>query len=98
MVFEGSGLTRWGILNSLPYWGELKIRHLLDPMHIEGNVGKATIKQLYGEKDNNFREACEDLERHPDVWIMLILTQVLSSNHRLHGQLLHEKKKTFEIA
>jgi hypothetical protein len=44
MVFEGSGLTRWGILNSLPYWGELKIRHLLDPMHIEGNVGNAIIK------------------------------------------------------
>jgi hypothetical protein len=69
MVFEGSGLTRWGILNSLPYWGELKIHHLLDPMHIEGNVEKAIIKQLYGEKDNNFREACEDFERHPDVWI-----------------------------
>jgi hypothetical protein len=43
-VFEGSGLTRWGIFNSLPYWGELKICHLLDPMHIEGNVGKAIIK------------------------------------------------------
>jgi hypothetical protein len=54
MVFEGSGLTRWGILNILPYWGELKIRHLLDLMHIEGNVGKAIIKQLYGEKDSNF--------------------------------------------
>jgi hypothetical protein len=38
-------------------------------MHIEGNVGKAIIRQLYGERDNNFREACEDLERHPDVWI-----------------------------
>jgi len=63
------GLTRWGILNSLPYWGELKIRHLLDPMHIEGNVGKAIIKQLYGEKASNFKEACEDFERHPDVWI-----------------------------
>jgi hypothetical protein len=69
MVFEGTGLTRWGILNSLPYWGELKICHLLDPMHIEGNVGKAIIKQLYGEKDNNFRKAYKALERHPDVWI-----------------------------
>jgi hypothetical protein len=59
------------ILNSLPYWGELKIRHLLDPMHIEGNVGKVIIKQLYGEKDNNFREACEDFERYPDVWIIV---------------------------
>jgi hypothetical protein len=66
MVFEGNGLTRWGILNSLPYWGELKICHLL---HIEGNVGKAIIKQLYGEMHSNFREACEDSERHPDEWI-----------------------------
>jgi len=38
-------------------------------MHIEGNVGKAIIKQLSRKKDNNFREACEDLERHFDVWI-----------------------------
>jgi Domain of unknown function (DUF4218)/Transposase family tnp2 len=69
MVFEGSGLTRWSILATLPYWSELLIRHLLDPMHIEGNVGKALIKAFYGEKDTNFREACEDLEMHPDVWI-----------------------------
>jgi hypothetical protein len=40
-------------------------------MHIEGNVGKAIIKQLYGEKDNNFKEAYEDFERHPDVWIIV---------------------------
>jgi hypothetical protein len=40
-------------------------------MHIEGNVGKAIIKQLYGEKDSNFREACKDFERHPDVWIIV---------------------------
>jgi hypothetical protein len=69
MIFDGSGLTRWSILATLPYWAELKIRHLLDPMHIEGNVGKAMIRAFYGEKDNNFREACEDLEMHPDVWI-----------------------------
>lgn len=71
MVFMGSGLTRWSILTTLPYWGELKIRHLLDPMHIEGNVGKAVIGVLYGEKDGKFREACEDLEMHPDVWVTI---------------------------
>ena len=71
LVFEGSGLIRWSILTTLPYWGELKIRHLLDPMHIEGNVGKALIKALYGEKDTNFREACEELEMHPDVWVII---------------------------
>jgi hypothetical protein len=69
MVFEAFGLTRWGILNNLPYWSQLKICHLLDPMHIEKNVGKAIIKRLYGEKDNIFRKACEALERHPYVWI-----------------------------
>jgi hypothetical protein len=36
-------------------------------MHIEENMGNAIIKQVYGEKDNNFRKACEALERHPDV-------------------------------
>jgi hypothetical protein len=50
IVFKGIGLTRWGILNSLPYWGELKICHLLDRMHIEGNVGKAIIKPLCRER------------------------------------------------
>ncbi|CAM6101660.1 unnamed protein product [Calypogeia fissa] len=69
--FQGSGLIRWSILATLPYWSELKIRHLLDPMHIEGNVGKALIKAFYGEKYTHFREACEDLEMHPDVWIMI---------------------------
>jgi hypothetical protein len=69
MSFDGSGLTRWGVLATLPYWPELKIHHLLDPMHIDGNVGKALIKHFYGEKDTNFREACEELERHPDMWI-----------------------------
>jgi hypothetical protein len=38
-------------------------------MHLEGNVENAIIKQLYGEKDNNFRKACEAQERHPNVWI-----------------------------
>src|SRR5450759_1292233 len=71
MVFGGSGLTRWSILTTLPYWGELKIHHLLDPMHIEGNVGKALIKHLYGEKEKNFRKACEEFERHPDVWVTI---------------------------
>ncbi len=71
MVFEGSGLTRWSILTTLPYWDELKIRHLLDPMHIEGNVGKALIKHLYGKKEKNSREACEEFERHPDVWVTI---------------------------
>ncbi len=95
MVFEGSGLTRWGILNSLPYWGELKIHHLLDPMHIEGNVGKVIIKQLYGEKDNNFREAYEDLERHPDVWIIVDPNTGIEQRPSTPWTLITHERKNF---
>jgi len=98
MVFEGSGLTRWGILNSLSYWGELKIRHLLDPMHIEGNVGKAIIKQLYGEKALTLGRLVKILKGIPMCGLLLILTQVLSSDHQLHGHVLHRNEKSFEIA
>ncbi|CAM6089682.1 unnamed protein product [Calypogeia fissa] len=80
MQFQGSGLTRWSILVTLPYWSELKICHLLDSMHIEGNVGKALIRALYGEKDTHFREACEDLEMHPDVWITV--NPIIGLEHR----------------
>jgi hypothetical protein len=69
MVWFRSGLTRWSILATLPYWGELLICHLLDPMHIEGNVGKSVIQALYGEKERKWREACEEFDRHPDVWV-----------------------------
>jgi hypothetical protein len=56
-----------GYSEQLALLGELKICHLLDLIHIEEKVGKAIIKQLYREKDNNFMEACEALERHPNV-------------------------------
>lgn len=66
---DNTGLVRWGILNTLPYWGRLKIHHLLDVMHIEGNVGRSLIRHLYGEKGvKNFREGCKEASRHPDLW------------------------------
>jgi hypothetical protein len=40
-------------------------------MHIEGNVGKSLIAHLYGEREKNFREACQEMERHPDVWVVV---------------------------
>ncbi|KAL3675367.1 hypothetical protein R1sor_025315 [Riccia sorocarpa] len=65
-----SGLRRWSILHELPYWKDLLIRHLLDPMHIEANVVKALVKHLYGEKDTvPARWACEELLVHPNQWI-----------------------------
>ena len=92
---KDSGLTRWSILNTLPYWGELKIRHLLDPMHIEGNVGKALISHLYGEKKKNFREACEDFERHHDVWIRLDPVTSAKIKPRAPWTLTKRQKKMF---
>jgi hypothetical protein len=93
MVFEDSGLTRWGILNSLSYPSELKIWHLLDPMHIKGNVRNAIIRQLYEERDKKIREALKISKIILMSGLVLIQTQVLSSNHQLHEHLLHEKKK-----
>ncbi|CAM6082015.1 unnamed protein product [Calypogeia fissa] len=55
-------------LNDLEYWPHLLVNHLLDPMHIEGNIGKSLIKHLYGEKSKNWREACVELNMHPDLW------------------------------
>ncbi|CAM6092137.1 unnamed protein product [Calypogeia fissa] len=37
-------------------------------MHIEGNVGKSLIEHLYGENSKNWREACVELNMHPDLW------------------------------
>src|SRR5450759_468455 len=98
MEFDGSGLTRWSILTTLPYWGELKIRHLLDPMHIEGNVGKALIKHLYGEKEKNFREACEEFERHPDVWITTDPETSKEVEPKAPWTLTMREEESFEIA
>ncbi|KAL3684834.1 hypothetical protein R1sor_002856 [Riccia sorocarpa] len=61
-----SGLRRWSVLHDLPYCKDLLIGHLLDPMHIEGNVVKSLVKHMYGEKDTIAgRRACEELNVHP---------------------------------
>ena len=39
------------IFFTLEYWQDLKIAHLLDPMHIFKNVGELLWKHLTGEKD-----------------------------------------------
>ncbi|KAL3680993.1 hypothetical protein R1sor_023949 [Riccia sorocarpa] len=44
---ERVGLKRWSILHRLPYWKDLMIQHLLDPMHIEANVTKSLIKRIF---------------------------------------------------
>ena len=53
---------------------ELEITHLLDPMHIEGNVCKAILRQLFGyhedtpERKAKNRAACQEFNMHPRMW------------------------------
>lgn len=68
LEYNRCGMVFLSALNQLPYWKEMKINHLLDPMHIEGNIGKSLIKHLYGEKGGNWREACVEQDMHPEVW------------------------------
>ncbi|KAL3678426.1 hypothetical protein R1sor_021382 [Riccia sorocarpa] len=69
---ERAGLKRWSILHRLPYWKDLLIQHLLDPMHIEANVTKSLIKRIFGEKDGKpTRRACEEFGVHPEKWIQV---------------------------
>ncbi|KAL3696626.1 hypothetical protein R1sor_010702 [Riccia sorocarpa] len=69
---ERAGLKRWSILHRLPYWKDLMIQHILDPMHIEANVTKSLIKRIFGEKDGKpARRACEEFGVHPEAWIQV---------------------------
>ncbi|KAL3701030.1 hypothetical protein R1sor_019052 [Riccia sorocarpa] len=69
---ERAGLKRWSILHRLPYWKDLMIQHLLDPMHIETNVSKSLIKRIFGEKDGKpARRACEEFGVHLEAWIQV---------------------------
>ncbi|KAL3702571.1 hypothetical protein R1sor_020593 [Riccia sorocarpa] len=69
---ERAGLKRWSILHRLPYWKDLMIQHLVDPMHIEANVTKSLIKRIFGEKDDKLaRRACEEFGVHQEAWIQV---------------------------
>ena len=46
------GMSRYSILLTLPYWTNLKIQHLLDPMHVFKNVGQAIWDHIIGKKDS----------------------------------------------
>ncbi|KAL3689491.1 hypothetical protein R1sor_015800 [Riccia sorocarpa] len=49
---------------------DLLIHHILDSMHIEANVTKSLIKQMFGEKDGRpARHACEEFGVHPEALI-----------------------------
>ena len=46
------GMSEYSILLTLPYWENLKIQHLLDPMHVFKNVGQAIWDHIMGRKDS----------------------------------------------
>lgn len=68
LQYERCGINFMSSLNDLEYWPKLKLNHLLDPMHIEGNVCKSLISHMFGEKGDGWRAACEEHDMHPDLW------------------------------
>ncbi len=68
LQYESCGMVFKSSLSTLEYWPKLKLNLLLDPMHIEGNIGKSLIKHLFGEKGGEWRKACMEKNMHPDVW------------------------------
>src|SRR5450759_2215469 len=68
MPYEHSGMVFFTCFHKLEYWSKMPINHLLDPMHIEGNVGKSLVKHLYGEKGMNWLNSCQEYEMHADLW------------------------------
>lgn len=55
-----NGMKRLSIFHCLPYWNNLLINHLLDPMHIFKNVAESIWKHMAGDKDS--MHAREDLQ------------------------------------
>ena len=63
------GMKRLSILHDLPYWGDLLINHLLDPMHIFKNVGELLWKTISGKKESKGQR--DDLQaegRMQELW------------------------------
>ena len=63
------GMSRHSILLTLPYWAQLKVQHLLDPMHVFKNVGQAIWDHITGKKDSlAAREDMRSIRRlHPSA-------------------------------
>lgn len=64
------GMKRLSIFHTLPYWGDLLINHLLDPMHIFKNVGENVWKTIIGKKHSKGqRDDLEYLGRMQPLWV-----------------------------
>lgn len=54
----------------LPYWTELKIHHLLDPMHIFKNVSASIWRHVTGRKDTDAaREDLQEAGSKANAWL-----------------------------
>ena len=63
------GMTRYSIFFCLPYWSELKINHLLDPLHIFKNVAQQIWDHITSACDNlAVREDLQLTRRLHDTW------------------------------
>ena len=55
--FSQQGMKGVNTFYALPYWEELLINHLLNPMHCFNNVAIVVWQHICGQKDNyNSRE------------------------------------------
>lgn len=62
------GIVHESIFGELEYWEELKINHLLDPMHMEGNIVRSLMRHMFGMAAGQWRAACMEQGVHPDLW------------------------------
>ena len=63
------GMTRYSIFFCLPYWTQLKINHLLDPMHIFKNVAQQIWDHIISaRKKLGVREDLQLSGRLPLAW------------------------------
>lgn len=70
LQYAGCGIVHQSVLSILEYWEELMINHLLDTMHIEGNVVKSLVMHMFGQdsKALKWREMCIEQSVHVDLW------------------------------
>jgi hypothetical protein len=62
-------IFRLSIFFRLPYWCDLKVNHLLDPMHIFKNVTSSIFDHLIGSKDSlAIREDLQSIGRLKEAW------------------------------
>ncbi|KAL3685344.1 hypothetical protein R1sor_003366 [Riccia sorocarpa] len=67
--YKKYGVKRKSIFFDLPYWKELKIRHVIDVMHTEKNVCENLLKTIMGVKHTvGVRADLEARHMRPELW------------------------------